>query len=153
MKRLVIDASKCAGCRICELACSFKHEGVFSPHLSRISVIKKDEYGFDYPLFCRQCDDCPPIRVCPVEALSRAEDDTIRVSDDCTGCALCVEACTFGAVSFDGSAPLICDLCDGEPFCVEMCPTDALSFVELELFGEKVEDAKDAQLRRWGIVG
>lgn len=36
--RLVTDTKACYGCRICELACSFHHAGVFSPELSSIRV-------------------------------------------------------------------------------------------------------------------
>lgn len=151
MKRLGLDASKCAGCRICELACSYQHEGGFNPSLSRISVVKKDEYGFDYPLFCRQCDECPPIQACPVKALERTDEDTIKVSDSCTGCGICVDTCTFNAVGFHGNSPLICDLCGGEPRCVEMCPTNALSFRETEWFRETQDEAMRELFRRWGI--
>jgi Fe-S-cluster-containing hydrogenase component 2 len=69
LKRILVDKAQCAGCRVCELVCSYYHEGKFSPSLSRVDVIKEDKYGLDYPVFCRQCDECPPADACPVGAL------------------------------------------------------------------------------------
>ena len=38
MKQIVVYQEKCTACRECEMACSFSHEGVLSPALSRIRV-------------------------------------------------------------------------------------------------------------------
>jgi Fe-S-cluster-containing hydrogenase component 2 len=41
MKRLFISSLEtCAGCRTCELLCSFRHEKEINPELSRIKVVK-----------------------------------------------------------------------------------------------------------------
>jgi len=39
-KVLMIDYEKCTGCRICEMACSAKHEGAINPFQSRIKIVK-----------------------------------------------------------------------------------------------------------------
>ncbi|MFQ6053443.1 MAG: 4Fe-4S dicluster domain-containing protein [Candidatus Bathyarchaeia archaeon] len=155
MKRILVDALKCSGCRLCEMVCSLRHEARFSPSLSRVTVIKEDRYGFDYPVFCHQCDPCPSIAACPAGALTRIGDGTVHVDgESCTGCGACVEACTFDAVKLDGcSKPLICDLCGGDPACVERCPTEALSFVDYEGAFHGPEEALRGLMRRWGIVG
>ncbi len=155
MKRIVVDSSLCAGCRYCEMLCSFSHEGRFSPSLSRIAVIKEDRYGMDYPVFCRQCDDCPPLESCPTGALSKMGLGIVAVDGDaCTGCGSCLDVCTFKAIQLDESSrPLICDLCGGKPACVERCPTEALRFEESEEITERPEDAFSELRRRWGIGG
>jgi Fe-S-cluster-containing hydrogenase component 2 len=154
MKRLLVDSSECSGCRYCEMVCSFHHEGRFSPSLSRVTVVKEDRYGMDYPVFCRQCEDCPPIATCPTGALSKNEQGSVAVDTDaCTGCGTCVEACKYGAVKLDGrSNPLICDLCGGSPVCVERCPTGALRFEESEEPSELPEEVFRGLMRRWGIA-
>lgn len=130
----MIDASKCAGCRYCEMVCSFKHEGVFSPEYARVTVIKDDEQGIDYPVLCRQCKAGPCIKACPVGALAKTDVGVVKVSEDrCIGCAQCLEACPFGAIKLHPrlGIPLICDLCGGDPACVRKCPTEALTFTEV----------------------
>ncbi len=151
MKRLIVDAAMCAGCRFCEMVCSFRHEGRFSPSLSRVTVIKEDEFGMDYPVFCRQCHICQPVESCPTGALKT--DGIIMLDEEaCTGCGICIEACIYNAIKMDESTkPLICDLCGGEPVCAERCPTEAITFEEAEVFSETPEDAFRELRERWSI--
>lgn len=153
MRRILVDAERCAGCRYCEMLCSFHHEGKFSPSLSRVTVIKKDKYGLDYPVFCHQCDPCPSVDACTTRALTKTELGVVELNEEaCIGCGLCVDACTFNAVKLDeASKPLICDLCGGEPICVERCPTGALTLVDSEEEGENPEEVFKEILKRWGI--
>lgn len=155
MRRIHVDVEKCAGCRYCEMLCSFYHEGRFSPRLSRVTVFKEDKYGLDYPVFCHQCDPCPSITACPNGALTRTESGVIILNEElCVGCGLCAESCTFNAVKLDESSkPIICDLCGGEPLCVKRCPTGALSLVDSEIEFKRPEEVFKAILKRWGISG
>lgn len=154
MKRIVVDAEECAGCRVCEMVCSFHHRRRFSPQLSRVMVIKEDKHGLDYPVFCHQCDPCPPITACTINALTKTELGVIHVDREaCVGCGACIDACTFNAIKFDeDSKPIICDLCGGEPVCVERCPTKALTYTEGGRI-DRPEDVFKELLRRWGVHG
>ena len=155
MKRLIVDAEICAGCRYCEMICSFHHEGRFSPSLSRVAVIKEDKHGMDFPLFCQHCEECPPADDCPTGALSKTIQGYIALEDwACTGCGTCIEACTFSAIRMGGeSKPLICDLCGGKPVCVERCPTKALKYGESDEVLRLPEDVFRELRGRWGIGG
>jgi Fe-S-cluster-containing hydrogenase component 2 len=141
------------GCRICELACSYHHEGRFSPRLSRVDVVKEDKYGLDYPVYCRQCDDCPPSDACPTGALNRDEyGATILDVEACINCGICANVCTYNAVKLDeASKPLICDLCGGDPVCVKKCPTNALTYEESGQVTDIPEGVFMALRERWGI--
>jgi len=151
LKRILVEAEKCAGCRFCEMLCSFHHEKKFSTQSSRITVTKEDKYSFDYPILCHQCDPCPSIAACPTGALAKTEFGVVSLNREvCACCGLCVNACPYCAVKLDESLkPVICDLCGGTPICVEKCPTKALSLWDGE--AEKPEEAIRKVLRRWGI--
>ena len=51
-KRLVVNPELCTGCQSCEMACSFKHEKLYSPTLARLHVVKLEESGIDFPIIC-----------------------------------------------------------------------------------------------------
>lgn len=131
LKKIFVSATKCSGCRYCEMVCSFRNEGSFNYEASRITIIKEDKLGLDYPIVCHQCDPCPCVEACPVQALEKTKLGVIEVSKDkCIKCGRCVDACLFGAVKLHPKKvlPIICDLCDGDPLCVKKCPTAAISF-------------------------
>ena len=154
MKRIAVDAERCAGCRLCEMVCSFRHEAMFGPGLSRVTVIREDKHGFDYPVLCHQCDPCPSIAACSTGALAMRGGVVHLDEEACTGCGACVDACAYDAVKLDESLrPLVCDLCGGEPACVERCPTEALTFTEAEGGFDHPEEVRRELMRRWGIAG
>jgi len=129
-KLITVEPSRCAGCRYCEMWCSFTHEGVFSTSLSRITVVKDDLTGMDYPIICRFCNPSPYVEACPTNALRRGESGVIVVDESrCTGCGSCVRTCPYGAVKMHSlkAKPLICDLCGSDPVCFKKCPTNALA--------------------------
>lgn len=139
---LVIDAEKCTGCGLCEMACSLQHEGQCSAALSRIKVLRREELGLSLPVVCMQCVDALCVAVCPVAAIRRdpASGALLVHSDLCIGCRLCVPACHLGAVSISEHAAdgkvLKCDLCAGDPRCVSFCGTGALSWLPSSKLGD-----------------
>lgn len=132
MPKLTFNAEFCTGCRACELACSFKCDGVFSPAKSRIRVVKMDEEGIDVPVGCEHCDDAPCILVCPVKAITEDKETgaVILNQDTCIGCKECLAVCPFGAIHYDEARKIFykCDLCGGEPECVKWCETKAVNY-------------------------
>ena len=133
-KMLMVDYSKCTGCRLCEVVCSIKKNGAVNPTRARITVIKWEPICVETPMLCQQCDSAPCIAVCPVKALAR-DEEIGRVTIDydlCIGCKFCVAACPFGAMGVDPVARKVikCDLCDGDPTCVKFCETKALQYVD-----------------------
>ena len=133
-KTLMIDCTKCTGCRECETACSMITEmrsGISQP---RMTSITWDLEGRGVPIICQQCQDAPCMAVCPKHAVYRDEElNRVMVDyDRCIGCRMCMAVCPFGAMDFDGEARKVtkCDLCDGDPLCVELCPYRALQYVD-----------------------
>ncbi len=157
--KVFVDASKCSGCRFCELVCSFAHERKFSYRASRITVIKENMYGLDFPVLCRQCNPCPCINACPTQAIRRNDLGVVTVlKDKCVKCGVCVENCLFGAVKMhpENGFPIICDLCNGDPVCVKKCPTKALTFSDSgkQAFNKGYVQARKVYapiFRRWKV--
>ena len=131
-KVLMIDYEKCTGCRLCELVCSVKHDGISNPVRSRIRVMKWEAEGLYIPMSCQQCQDAPCVTGCPVKALSRNEElGRVEVDyDTCIGCRTCVSVCPFGAMGYNtvDHKVIKCDLCDGDPQCVRFCEVKAVEF-------------------------
>ena len=157
---LRFDAKKCAGCNLCETACSQFHEGMVNPLASRnnfvlkpvvkfngVSALSANAPGCPQPLaeatfaefsqnhFCEQCDSPECQDVCPVDAITIDAKTGARVVDEnkCIGCGQCETACQFGMIRVNpvtGTA-VKCDFCGGDPQCAAWCPTDAITFHKL----------------------
>ena len=132
-KVLMINHEKCTGCRLCELVCAVKHDGISNPARSRIRVMKWEMEGLYIPMACQQCLDAPCLNSCPVGAISRNESlNRVEVDPDvCIGCRTCVSVCPFGAMSYNAVDKKVikCDLCDGDPQCVRFCEVQAIEYV------------------------
>ena len=133
---IIRDYDRCSGCRLCEIACSIKHEGKIWPEASRIRVYELVP-GINIPHLCSQCSDAPCIEACSKNALYRDEKTgavMVKV-EECIKCGFCIEACP-GKVPriLEGKEGVIlCDLCGGDPECVKVCNTfgyNALKIVE-----------------------
>ncbi|UCE10619.1 MAG: 4Fe-4S dicluster domain-containing protein [Candidatus Thorarchaeota archaeon] len=121
---LSIDLAKCTGCRNCELACSVRHTGTFTPSRSRIQILKDETQNIIIPMVCLQCEEPLCVDACPTGAVDYDDKGTLTVNeDDCIGCLNCVTACVYGGIELDTVTrkAVKCDLCGGDPACVPAC--------------------------------
>lgn len=148
MKRILIDASKCDGCKNCNIACMDSHregeENVYSLDLEDISnetrnFIKNDGQGGYIPIFCRHCDVPMCAQSCMSGALSK-NPITGHVEYDaqkCAACYMCVMNCPYGLPKPDYKTRtkiIKCDFCKhkgGTPSCVASCPKNAIYVEEV----------------------
>lgn len=137
---LIIEHDKCVGCRSCEMMCSLTHEGLCSPALSRIRVVKDERVGWNVPIGCSMCDKPYCVMACPVGAASKdLRTGLVGMADGkCIGCRQCVQACPFGHAGYNVVKGIAfkCDLCGGEPQCAKFCWTGAISFDYLDNVAE-----------------
>ena len=138
MKLIQVISGNCTGCRLCEMVCSFCHEQECSTAMSRIRILRDEEFGNHLLQLCIQCADAPCIESCPVEgALYRDEETGVIVvnEEDCIGCEACIEACPLRALFLDKEKDIVfkCDLCGGDPECVKVCPVQALVLKEEDI--------------------
>jgi len=152
---VLVDTTRCIGCRACEVACSEEHgnhvpdiendEALTAerqPSINQWTVVNRYETDAGEVFVKKQCMHCwQP--ACAAACLTNAmyktkQGPVIWRPDKCMGCRYCMVSCPFNVPKFeyDEWNPKIhkCTMCaerlaDGKkPACVEACPTDALMF-------------------------
>lgn len=151
MKRIMIDASKCDGCKNCSIACMNAHRedrdvlDIYSlepsdPANETRNFIRLSDDGCYKPIFCRHCDEPACAAGCMSGALQKDPETGLVTYDRrrCGQCFMCVMNCPFGLPKPDratNSYIIKCDFCadhGGEPSCVKSCPKGAIYVSEVE---------------------
>jgi len=133
-KRLFIDLDICRKCEKCDVGCSYFY------HPFNSGVIYLREIAA-FATKCRQCDEAPCVKACPVEALEKQEDGIVkRYNLRCVSCKSCSFACPFGTILPEVIPYAVsrCDFCldrlsEGQnPVCVAGCKEGAIKYGEFE---------------------
>lgn len=151
---VLVDTTRCVGCRSCEEACA-QANGLPVPDISDDSVFKKRRQPSERQwtvvgrfetakgeVFvknqCMHCNQPGCVAACLVKAMEKRKEGPVTWESNCMGCRYCMPSCPFDIPKFEyGSAnPRIqkCNLCWGRlgkgeiPACVEACPEKALTF-------------------------
>ena len=154
---ILVDTTRCIGCRRCEKACA-EVNGLPIPDISESkneTVLKEmrktsdtqytiinryeTEKGPVYvPKRCMHCNQPGCVAACLVKAMRKRPSGHVTWDVNCIGCRLCMISCPFDIPKFEYSKamPRIqkCNLCYDRyqkgilPACVEVCPTQALMF-------------------------
>jgi formate dehydrogenase iron-sulfur subunit len=141
-KSLLIDITRCTGCRACERGCREAHsQPVEQPAgLSETSLTWVDEReGRFVRRLCLHCADPPCAAACPSNALAKSSlGPVLFAADKCIGCRYCLLACPYRVPACEWSRQRAymrkCDLCDrriaagGSPACAQACPHGATLF-------------------------
>ena len=132
MGKIIIDSSKCTGCRYCEVASNFFKKGICCYGSLCLEISRNDRESLFFPKTCKQCEDPPCAKDCPQEAIYYQNNTkTVIIDEDkCNGCGLCREKCPDAIPKIDEAkgVAMKCDLCKGDPSCVRFCATGALTF-------------------------
>lgn len=160
-KAMLVDFSKCIGCRACQVACKewnqleaekTENTGTYEnpPDLSaknwtRIKFVEEGEgdtlkWHFRR-ILCQHCTEAACEKVCPPKAISHQEGTAVVIDQEkCTGCKYCISACPFSVPRYnaDTNTAMKCTLCidriaNGlEPACAKVCAPGAVQFGERE---------------------
>jgi len=152
---VLVDTTRCIGCRSCEVACGEAH-GLDVPDVvndgaleverttttRQRTVVNRYRTDSGTVFVKRQCMHCwQP--ACTAACLTNAmykthEGPVIWREAKCMGCRYCMVACPFAVPRFEYDSPVprieTCTLCwdrlerGRTPACVEACPVDALMF-------------------------
>jgi Fe-S-cluster-containing hydrogenase component 2 len=127
MKKLIINAYKCWGCKTCMETC----RRTFGGEAPRINVIVRDKNA-RIPLTCLHCGDPACEAACKFGASARNETTgAIEIDRErCTTCKACLEACPYGNIIWEKKTErtVKCNLCGGSPECAKTCPSGTLMF-------------------------
>jgi Fe-S-cluster-containing dehydrogenase component len=155
-RSVLVDTTRCKGCRACEAACSEANgnppptarEDVFDQDRKTtqgaFTVVNRTGNAPDgQPRYAKtQCMHCVApgcASACPVKAIEKQPEGPVTYrADRCMGCRYCMVACPFSVpkYEYEAVAPRVrkCTFCferqkDGKaPACVSVCPTGALTF-------------------------
>jgi formate dehydrogenase iron-sulfur subunit len=152
---VLVDTTRCVGCRACEAACS-EANGVPPPPADDavmkerrdtapqvFTVVNETEKAPGERRFAKkQCLHCLApgcASACPVRAMDKQPEGPVTYdASRCMGCRYCMLACPFDIPKYEYSsaAPRVrkCSFCAErqkaglKPACTEVCPSGALTF-------------------------
>jgi formate dehydrogenase iron-sulfur subunit len=139
---LLIDITRCGGCRACVKACRDSHgfagdpEKVTDMSATDFTALKTLPGDVNVRNMCRHCVEPTCVSVCPVGALQKTEIGAVAYDEaKCLGCRYCLLACPFNVPRYEWDSPVPkvqkCDMCvarqrEGKvPACAEACPNEA----------------------------
>src|SRR3990172_1508062 len=151
---VLVDTTRCIGCRSCEMACAEAHgfpepptddhvlQNERQPSTTQWSVVNRFMTTKGEIFAKRQCMHCAQpacAAACLTKAMLKTEEGPVIWREDkCMGCRFCMISCPFDVPKFEYESPVPkiqkCNLCwdrlkEGkEPACVEACPAEAIKF-------------------------
>lgn len=153
---VLVDTTRCVGCRTCEWACADAHgdSGVeYQEEVDmtvrrttserQLTVVNEHETEAGPVYVKTQCMHCVTpacASACLTRAMHKTPEGPVAWTEDrCMGCRFCMLSCPFDVPKFEYDSPVPriqkCTMCwedrvseGGVPACVENCPMEALTF-------------------------
>ena len=154
---VLVDLTRCIGCRACEHACLVRAgspglptapigygagDGKLTFRTRTFIDVRNGGTKQKQPVKrqCMHCLEPACVSVCPVGALEKTTAGPVAYHENiCIGCRYCLLACPFGVPKYEWDNALMprvgkCDFCTDRqassrlPACVAACPTGTLKF-------------------------
>ena len=155
---LLIDLTKCVGCRECERACAKannlpEEEGAKDLSATHYTVVQSYNNDQTYVRrLCMHCNQPTCVSACLVGAFTKTETGAVLYDESkCIGCRYCMQACPFEVPRYEWGSltPRIqkCRMCyervaaGNQTACAEACLFGATTF------GDRDELIKEARKR------
>ncbi len=103
---MIIDLSKCIGCKYCVYACQAVNDTA-DDMLWNVHLLDRTATGelFNMTRPCLHCQNAPCADVCPVHATYQRGDGIVIMDyDRCIGCRYCMTACPYDVRRFNWTA-------------------------------------------------
>ena len=114
---MVIDLARCNNARACIRGCQEGHNLASHQEWLKVYLMKDHENAEPYwfPMPCFHCDDPPCVKVCPVGATYKRQDNVVLIENNrCIGCKFCIAACPYSIRIFNWEKPPESDIPDEE---------------------------------------
>jgi formate dehydrogenase iron-sulfur subunit len=178
---VLVDLTRCIGCRACENACRVRAgfgplptaaigygagEGQLSFRTRTFIDFRDGNLKPKQPVKrqCMHCLEPACVSVCPVAALEKtAAGPVVYHENICIGCRYCILACPFSVPKYEWDNALMprvgkCDFCADRqakgqsPACVATCPTGALKFGTRRGLLQEAKARVDSQPSRYTSI-
>ncbi len=162
--RFHFDATKCIGCRCCEVACNEQNNNPADIKWRRVGEMEGGEFGSVSTLFnsmsCNHCVDPACLIGCPTNAYIKFDNGIVFHDDPaCIGCSYCTWNCPYSVPTFHEERSIVtkCHMCHERldvgqsPACVQACPSGAIE-IEAVNIQEWLQEDIDKQGNIEGVV-
>ena len=171
---VLVDTTRCVGCRACEAACAEANQLPAPPEGDEVMKSRRDTSTTAFTVVnkttapdggdrfgkkqCLHCLAPACASACPVKALEKQPTGPVTYNASrCMGCRYCMVACPFEIpkYEYEALAPRVrkCTFCAPRqarglpPACAEVCPSGALQF------GKRYELLEEAKRRIYASGG
>lgn len=105
---MVIDLARCRNARKCITACQKMHYLPEDKEWLQVYAMQDSKESAPYwmPKTCFHCDNPPCVKVCPVGATFKRDDNLVLIDNErCIGCKFCMAACPYSTRVFNWDEP------------------------------------------------